>query len=221
MLLAFVLYGAWRGLIRAVAGLMIAVLSLTGAVFTARELTPPVTELLRPVLESAVVQRVDEALSGADTADTEEPADGAESGGGFQADQLLRMMGWDERLAQDLSDKVEERVRESGASLAAAVVDSLTESFVHMVLLVLSFLALTLVLHLVAKALDLAARLPGVHFLNGAGGALVGLVQGVLVLFLAVWLLRWLHALPDAALTEQTRLLRFFVTGSPLDLLLC
>ena len=118
-------------------------------------------------------------------------------------------MGWDEGAAQALAEKAEDRVRQTGVSLAMAVVDSVMESFVYMVLLVVSFLVLSLLLHLAAKALDLAARLPGVSFLNGLGGALAGLVQGGLVIFLAVWLLRCLNAAPGAELVEQTHVLRF------------
>ena len=228
VLLGFVIYGAWRGLFRAVAGLLIAVLSLTGAMFAARELTPAATELIRPVIQSAVTQRVDDALRGdssenAETGEPQEaPRESAAPDGGpsrLQADQLLRLMGWDEGAAQALAEKAEDRVRQTGVSLAMAVVDSVMESFVYMVLLVVSFLVLSLLLHLAAKALDLAARLPGVSFLNGLGGALAGLVQGGLVIFLAVWLLRCLNAAPGAELVEQTHVLRFFMTSSPLDLL--
>ena len=231
VLLGFVICGAWRGLFRAVAGLLIAVLSLTGAMFAARELTPAATELIRPVIQSAVTRRVDDALHGDSSAaegaaETEKPQEApresAVPDGGpsrLQADQLLRLMGWDEGAAQALAEKAEDRVRQTGVSLAMAVVDSVMESFVYMVLLVVSFLVLSLLLHLAAKALDLAARLPGVSFLNGLGGALAGLVQGGLVIFLAVWLLRCLNAAPGAELVEQTHVLRFFMTSSPLDLL--
>lgn len=228
VLLGFVIYGAWRGLFRAVAGLLIAVLSLTGAMFAARELTPAATELIRPVIQSAVTQRVDDALHGdsSENAETEKPQEAPRESAApddgpsrLQADQLLRLMGWDEGAAQALAEKAEDRVRQTGVSLAMAVVDSVMESFVYMVLLVVSFLVLSLLLHLAAKALDLAVRLPGVSFLNGMGGALAGLVQGGLVIFLAVWLLRCLNAAPGAELVEQTHVLRFFMTSSPLDLL--
>ena len=228
VLLGFVIWGAWRGLFRAVAGLLIAVLSLTGAMFAARELAPAVTELIRPVIQSAVTQRVDDALHGDPSAgEAAEKAEEAPQGsavpdGGqsrLQADQLLRLMGWDEGAAQALAEKAEDRIQQTGVSLAMAVVDSVMESFVYMALLVISFIVLSLLLHLAAKALDLAARLPGVSLINGLGGALAGLVQGGLVIFLAVWLLRCLHAAPGAELVEQTRVLRFFMTRSPLDLL--
>ncbi|BAK99295.1 hypothetical protein OBV_20970 [Oscillibacter valericigenes Sjm18-20] len=249
VLLGFMIYGAWRGLFRAVVGLLMVILALTGATFAARELTPMATELIRPVIETSVTQKVDDAINGGSSsedggsvtpvkpqigADTSEDQmasasvgaavssgdstqDGAQTR--LQAGELLKLMGWDDTLTQSLSDKVAEKVQETGVSLAMAVVDSVMESFVYILLFALSFVVLMLLLHLVAKALDLAMQLPGIHFLNGLGGALMGLIQGALLVFLAIWLLRCLHVSFDAEIVAQTRLLSFFTSHSPLDLL--
>lgn len=240
LLLGFLIYGAWRGLFRSVVGLLMVVLALAGATFSARELTPVATKLLRPVIESAVSQRVDDAMNGGSSsqadgsaaapakpaADPEIPDQSASGSAGedgamtrLQAGELLRLMGWDDTLTKSLSDRAAEKVRETGASLAMAVVDSVMESFVYMGLFALSFAAALLLLRLVAKALDAATKLPGVHFLNGLGGALVGLIQGALLIFLGVWLLRCAHIFFDPETVAQTCLLRFFTSHSPLDLL--
>lgn len=249
VLLGFMIYGAWRGLFRAVVGLLMVILALAGATFAARELTPMATELIRPVIETSVTQRVDDAINGGSSsedgdgvtpvkpqvgADTSEDQMASTSGGAadssgdstedgaqtrLQAGELLKLMGWDDTLTQSLSDKVAEKVQETGVSLAMAVVDSVMESFVYILLFALPFVVLMLLLHLVAKALDLAMKLPGIHFLNGLGGALMGLIQGALLVFLAIWLLRCLHVSFDTETVAQTRLLSFFTSHSPLDLL--
>ncbi|WP_352415861.1 CvpA family protein [Oscillibacter ruminantium] len=250
VLLGFLIYGAWRGLFRAVAGLLMVILALTGAMFVARELTPIATNLLRPVIENTVTQRVDDAMNGSapsqggeetvvpmqpeispPSSEASSPsgsASAADSSGALgdsgaqtrlQAGELLKLMGWDDTLTKSLSDRAEEKVRDTGVSLAMAVVDSVMESFVYMVLFALSFAVLSLLLHLVARALDIAMKLPGVHLLNGLGGAVVGLIQGVLLIFLAIWLLRCLRVSFDTEIVAQTRLLSFFTSHSPLDLL--
>lgn len=250
VLLGFLIYGAWRGLFRAVAGLLMVILALTGAMFVARELTPIATNLLRPVIENTVTQRVDDAMNGSapsqggeetvvpvqpeispPSSEASSPsgsASAADSSGALgdsgaqtrlQAGELLKLMGWDDILTKSLSDRAEEKVRDTGVSLAMAVVDSVMESFVYMVLFALSFAVLSLLLHLVARALDIAMKLPGVHLLNGLGGAVVGLIQGVLLIFLAIWLLRCLRVSFDTEIVAQTRLLSFFTSHSPLDLL--
>ena len=240
ILLAFAIYGAWRGLFCAVAGLLILILALAGATFFARELTPKVTELLRPVIQGAVTEKVDSAMAegatsdGADgetvipvkpqtEANADESADAAEDEADatlrLQAGELLKLMGWDDTLSQSLADKAEEKVRDTGVSLAMAVVDSMMESFVYMVLFAVALALLSLLLHLAARALDIALKLPGVHLLNGLGGALVGLIQGALAIFLLLWLLRCLHVSFDGEMVTQTHLFGFFATHGPLDLL--
>lgn len=254
VLFGFLVYGAWRGLFRAVVGLLMVILALTGATFAARELTPMATKLLRPVIENSVTQRVDDAINGGSSSqadgsgngdsvtpvkpqvgpDTSEDQTASTYGGAadssgdssengaqtrLQAGELLKLMGWDDTLTKSLADKAEEKVQETGVSLAMAVVDSVMESFVYMLLFALSFVVLMLLLHLVAKALDLAMKLPGIHFLNGLGGALVGLIQGALLVFLAIWLLRCLHVSFNTEIVAQTHLLSFFTSHSPLDLL--
>ncbi len=256
VLFGFLVYGAWRGLFRAVVGLLMVILALTGATFAARELTPVATKLLRPVIENSVTQRVDDAISGGSSSqadgspteigdsvtpvkpqvglDTSEDQMASTYGGAadssgdssedgaqtrLQAGELLKLMGWDDTLTKSLADRAEEKVQETGVSLAMAVVDSVMESFVYMLLFALTFAAAMLLLHLVAKALDVAMKLPGIHFLNGLGGALVGLIQGALLVFLAIWLLRCLHVSFDTETVAQTHLLSFFTSHSPLDLL--
>lgn len=249
VLFGFLIYGAWRGLFRAVVGLLMVILALTGATFAARELTPMATKLLRPVIETSVTQKVDDAINGgssSENGDSVTPVEphigsdtskdqtastfsGAASSSGnstedgaqtrLQAGELLKLMGWDDTLTKSLSDRAAEKVQETGVSLAMAVVDSVMESFVYMLLFALSFVVLMLLLHLVAKVLDIAMKLPGIHFLNGLGGALVGLIQGALLVFLAIWLLRCLHVSFNTEIVAQTHLLSFFTSHSPLDLL--
>ena len=71
-----------------------------------------------------------------------------------------------------------------------------------------------------SHALDLVARLPGLHFLNKTGGALLGLVKGCAILFLCAWVIRYLgHIIPEETV-EQTTLLKFFLTTNPVALIL-
>ena len=56
--------------------------------------------------------------------------------------------------------------------------------------------------------LDQLDRVPGLHLLNHLGGALLGVVKGLLVLTLAVLILTWFEVLPRP-LVEDTVLLRW------------
>ena len=56
-----------------------------------------------------------------------------------------------------------------------------------------------------------------VRYLNAVGGGLVGLAEGALLLFLAVWALRLVGVSFDGQ--EDCQIFRFFITHTPLDAL--
>ena len=99
------------------------------------------------------------------------------------------------------------------------MVESLARSVIYGVLFLVSFIALSLLLHVLAKAMDLLTRLPGLHTLNALGGAATGFVKGALALFLAIWVLRRLGVSFETAEVAQTHILRFFAAHTPLSAL--
>lgn len=138
----------------------------------------------------------------------------------LQASQVLKLMGLDESIAEYLSDQVQEKVHDTGVSLATAVVESLAQTMIYGLLFAVSFVLLSLMLNALVKAMDLVFRLPGLHLINSLGGATIGLAEGALMLFLAIWVLRCFGVSFETPQIEQTRLLSFFAAHSPLDLLL-
>ena len=115
--------------------------------------------------------------------------------------------------------KAEETVTTTGTDALNAVVESVVYGFVHTTLFVLFFLALTLLLNTILKAMDLVFRLPGLHFLNTAGGALFGVVEGALLLFFAVWVLRRMGVSFETELFAGSRILHIFTTYTPMSVL--
>ncbi len=223
VLLGFLVWGARRGLVRTAASLLIAAAALIGAGIAANTLTPAAGRVLQPVIERQVEKRVDEALS---TVRPEKPQlkdDGAVSSpeggdGGQSLEELLSLLDIDSDPASAIAERAEALVREEGVDLLTAVVRSVANSILHAILFCLSFVLLLIALKLLAGALDLAAKLPGLHALNALGGGAVGLVQGALALFLAVWVLRQFGVSFEAA-ADQTVLLRFFAAHTPLSAL--
>ena len=71
--------------------------------------------------------------------------------------------------------------------------------------------------HLFSRTLDLAFRLPVLYSINHLAGGIVGLLKGLLVMFIAAWLLT--HSVLPWDVVAQTHLVRFFCTASPLSLL--
>jgi len=211
ILVVFCLWGAHRGLFRSLAGLVILVISLVGAAMLATSFTPGIVKLVTPVVQSGIMDYVEEAAEiRVELPDTEVSE---------EVRELLERMGLDQEVRDDLRQRTEEAVLETGADIVTALVESILHGLVYALLFILSFLGLMVLLHVLLHAMDLVLKLPGLHLLNTLGGAVVGLIQGALVLFLAVWVLRRFGVSFDTELFAATRILSIFTTYTPLSVL--
>lgn len=212
ILLLFLILGARAGLIRSLAGLVIVVVALVGAGMIAATFADPAAKLVAPMIEKAVAEKVEEAII-AETGMLDTERADPELG------ELLSMLGLDEEVKESITNRAEQTIRDTGASVISAVVESLCRSMIYGLLYLLSFLGLWLMLHVLAKAMDLLAKLPGLSTLNALGGAALGLLKGVLVLFLAIWAARRLGVSFETEEVAQTYILQFFATHTPLSML--
>ena len=186
ILLGFAIYGARRGLFRALAGLLVIVLAIAGARVAAETLTRPAVELVRPVIEQRIEAQLDAALESPEDQPDQMPEED------FGAEDLLGLLGVGEDRLETLAEQAREAVRDTGVSLLTAVAECVTEPILYSVLLLLSFAVLLVLLRLLAKFLDLALKLPVLHGANAVGGALVGLLEGLAVLLVLTLVLQHL-----------------------------
>lgn len=218
VLLGFAVYGGKRGLFRALSGLLAVVVALVGAGIIAATFTTPVTKVVTPLIAGHIEEKVENAMavqsagSGVQMseADTEDPS---------AIQDLLTILGLDDEVRSRLAEEVEEKVRDTGASIAAAVVESMARSFIYGTLYILSFAVLLLLMKVLIGAMDLVLKLPLLRGLNTLGGAAVGLVEGALLLFLAVWVLRRLGVSFESEALAEAHILRIFTANTPLGVL--
>ena len=218
VLLGFAVYGGKRGLFRALSGLLAVVVALVGAGIIAATFTTPVTKIVTPLIAGHIEEKVENAMAvqSADSgvqmpeADTEDPS---------AIQDLLAILGLDDEVRSRLAEEVQEKVRDTGASIAAAVVESMARSFIYGTLYILSFAVLLLLMKVLIGAMDLVLTLPLLRGLNTLGGAAVGLVEGALLLFLAVWVLRRLGVSFESEALAEAHILRIFTANTPLGVL--
>ena len=213
VLLAFAIWGARQGLVRALAGLVMVIVALVGAGMIAATFSGPAARLAAPVIQKHITSRVEEAMA-VQTDSTPE-----EVGEEPRVEDLLVLLGLDEDVRGSLAEQAEEQIRDAGASIVSAVVESMVGSVAYGVLFILSFLALLLMLHVLVGAMDLVMKLPLLHGLNTLGGGVLGLIEGTLVLFLAVWAARRLGISFETEALAEAHILRIFTTNTPLSLL--
>ena len=218
VLLIFACIGARRGLILSLCGLLAFVVAFLGASFAARAVSPVVADALEPKFAAAIEEQLNESIR--QQAEAGEAAvlspDDVPLEGVLDA---LREMGFYETLINTVDRAVESGMTAVAASAAAAVAAAIAQSAAYLILFLLGFFLILLAWRLLSRALDLVARLPGLHFLNKTGGALFGLVQGCIILFVAAWLLQFFGQMLPRELVEQTVLLKFFMTTTPFSLL--
>lgn len=220
ILVVAVCYGAKRGLLESLAGLIIVVMALVGAGIAAGTFTDPVAGFVTPLVEERVAERVEAALeeqAGAFAGEwsLEEVPDLEE----LPIAEVLALMGLDETVRASLAERAQNMIRDTGATVVSAVVESLVRSFVYGVLFFLAFLTILLLLKVLVGAMGLVLKLPGLRLLNALGGAVIGLAEGALLLFLAVWLCRKLGVSFETEALAEAHILRIFTTNTPLSLL--
>lgn len=200
LLVAAAAIGAWKGLVKSLAGVIIVVTAFIGASFVANALAEPVAQWLGPVIEERIVEKLT----------TENTAD---------AQSMLEAFHFDGESLQQMVDEVTGKVKETGMELLHAVTDSVAYSVAYAAVYLVAFLLLLLVVWLLLKPVHLLVKLPVLRTVNALGGCALGLVWGVLLVFLAVWLLQRFDLLLTAEMVENSLLLHFFANNSPLSLL--
>lgn len=221
VLVGFILWGASRGLLRSLTELLTVVVALVGAGLIAGALAAPAARLAAPLIQEQIRQQVDDAMAVQSSQQVEMPELEVDDGDGssFEIADILALMGLDEDVRDSLVDKTQEKIADTGEAIASAVVESVAQSILYAVIFLVSFVALMVLLKLAVRALDLVMKLPGLHLVNSLGGAAVGLIEGALLVFLAIWVARRLGVSFETETVSQTHILHFFTTNTPLSAL--
>lgn len=221
VLVGFAIHGAWRGLVLSLCGLLAVVVAFVGAGFAAKSLAPAVAGTLEPRFAAAIEARLEEAIPDA----VDPPAPGAPPSGTPEEAALgsvldvLDDMGLYDALISAVSDAVTRGMTAASAAASAAVAAALAQSVSYLAVFLIAFILILLIWNLISRALDLVARLPGLHALNKTGGAILGLLKACILLFVAAWLIQYLGCLIPEETVMKTHLLKFFMRTNPFELI--
>ena len=131
ILVGFCLFGARRGLFQAFAGLVTMIVALVGAGIIAASFSGPVTGLVAPLIEEHITQQVDEALGLAPGEMPEADVQEDEALEGFGIEDLLALLGVDQDVRDSIAQQAQETVRDTGVSVASAVVESIAGTMIY------------------------------------------------------------------------------------------
>lgn len=191
--------GVKRGLIASIAGIVSAVAAFFGASLAADYLTPMVEEYLQP----RVLEKLAFNLQGTQTAD---------------GTTMLGLLGFDGENLSNMLQNVTQRIRETGEGLLTAVAGSVAHSAAYALVFLVSFIVLILLLGLLVKLFE-KVKIPVLSQIDSIAGGLLGLVEGILVVFLVVWAMGKFHWIITPELIDSSVFLKFFVENTPASLL--
>lgn len=221
LILAFFIWlGAKRGLVLTLCGLVAVVVALIGASLLSNALAEPVADLVEPMITERIQSTLDESIQHTEFT--------TESGGVAEDADSISLVGVvgqlkESKLFSGFAESFQRAVSEGTAQVVTSAARSVAHyaavQIAHGILFVLGFVLILIAWFILSHALDLVAKLPGLHSLNKLGGGAIGLLKGCIVLFVLAWLLRvcgW--RLPEETV-EKTYLVRFFLNTNPVSLL--
>lgn len=213
VLVVSVLHGYKKGLILTAAGLVITIAAALGAWSLAGSFSGTVAGMLRPGMEKVIHAALEEAALVQNVLPDMSDAGKQASDAAKDAIDRLGLSS----VSDSVLEPVMNKVREQGLTIR----DSLTETILHGVSFALvffiGFLVITLLLHIAAHIISGFFKLPVLNLANRLGGAALGLLMGALILFAAVWALRFTGPYISNETIQATTLLRFFPDIGLLD----
>ena len=144
------------------------------------------------------------------------------------ANVILNISGWEEPSQEETQLPSSQRLLIEGLNLPQSVKDALLENnnseiykmlgvdqfaeyismyladmLINAIASIVLFLAVYILIHLIVRWLDLIARLPILYGLNHIAGALMGLAQGLLFLWVVGFILNLFSATPLGKMLEE------------------
>ena len=220
VLLFFVWLGYRKGLVLTLCSLLAVFVALIGASFLSNALAEPVAKAIEPAVASSIHDTVTSYYQRAPEAGASSQDEDAWLAQ-LPIDELLEPLK-DSKFFQGFAETFQKAVDDKAADIvthaAQALAHFVAVQIARIVIFAIAFFAVLIAWFFFSHTLDLVAHLPVLYTANRWGGGIVGLVKGALVVFIAVWLLRDGYIPPEAV--EQTYLLKFFCTVSPLSFFL-
>ena len=183
LLLAFFAWrGAAKGLILSLCGLAAVFVAFFAAQFISDTFCVPVANIIRPIIEGSIQDVAPSAETAADQ--EEQPA--------YTVDDLLKSVR-ENGLFEGFSDFMEQgaaddAIGQGSLSPVSALAGYLSKGIAKALLFGIVFIGVQVAWFLLSHALDLAFKLPILSQVNLACGLVLGLVKGVLLIIVLVWL---------------------------------
>lgn len=222
--LAILVYSGWsgykKGLIMGIFSLLAFVISVYGANLVSQTYSGEVVDALRPFASGFVdVNIVDKEIR---------PAMGIEDTALSTADyfalypgretefctMIYQKMGIFDATSEQMAAEAMTWARENNVSVTDAAVEVLCRRISFVGAFLLSFLMILIVLTVLGNIPNISFKIPNLDALNDIGGAIMGVAQGVCLLLVFGWALKFTGMLIPQETLSETFLVPWFMDQS-------
>ncbi|MCL2367857.1 MAG: CvpA family protein [Oscillospiraceae bacterium] len=214
----------WQGYRRGIIGSILAVIFIIVAVYGANLLanlySDEFTTMFRPFVsgyldgvEAEVVEEFAPAgLAGLSTEDVFRVAPEIEP---VIAEHIFTAMGIHENRIHILVDQYLD-ARDAGETVNRAMTEVIVTAFCFLIVFIIAFLLLLIALTVIYNIIPFSFKIPGLRLVDDIAGGVLGLAQGLLLVFMLTWFLGYLGLLIPEGLIEQTWLVETFTARNPM-----
>lgn len=220
VLLSFLWRGWRKGFVLTLCSLIAVFVALAGAFILSNLLAEPAARLIEPVISSSIHDAVTSYWQRAPEAgaSSQSAADWLAQLPLNQLLEPLKESGAMRGLANAFQEAVDAGVAEAASHAAQSLAHFMAVQIARSVVFMISFALVLFAWDVFSRTLNLVSRIPVLGAANRWAGGAVGLVEGSLVVFIAVWLLK--DSFIPAEAVDGSFLLRFFAHVNPMSFFL-
>ena len=204
ILVAIILICGWcgykKGLIMGIGGIIVIIVSLLAANLLAKSYSYELVPVMRPFASGYLETTVNNDENGVLVTlgyddDEYSLADLVEQDpqrAGEIAKESFRRFGIADDAAEQMTEETLTYARENGKELLYSISEVLCQRASHVLCLTLAFLLILIILTVIGNLPNIGFKLPNLDLLNDIGGAVLGVITGILFCILICWCLRYL-----------------------------
>ena len=212
--------GYKKGLIMGIFSILAFVISVYGANLLAETYSVEVVDALRPFASGFVeVNIVDKTVRPAMGATELSISDFFAQNPGRETEfgvMTYEEIGIFDATSEQMAEEAVAYARETGTDLIDAVVEVLCIRISYVATFLLVFLMILIVLTVIGNLPNISFKIPNFDALNDIGGAVMGFIQGVCLLLIFSWALKFTGLLLPQETLSETFLVSWFMDQSKL-----
>ncbi|NLV50937.1 MAG: CvpA family protein [Clostridiales bacterium] len=227
VLVAILAVSGWsgyrKGFILGLSGVLALIIAFYGANLVAETYSSEFTVILEPFVSGLVDKAVDDAAEKVEETDYQgnDETEGMKNKKVYDVSfESLRKLGILKTAAENISNEISESVTEVGQNLKNTLVKKLCSTIAYVITLIVVFILILIVITVIANILNLAFKLPGLELINDILGTALGLLKGLILVFVIAWVLRFTGFLLSEERIDNTFVLKWLIAYNPITAIL-